>query len=184
MNKKITFFLLIFLTNFCMVEDDAVQPKEITTVANNDPVVMRDITVSDKNENFLGYLVYTEVLAHRLDLISSTGYLYSIKWDGSAGEQYTVFYDGKNCVGTAHLGSEETGLYNKVINQIGEKLFTPKLKNGEINYIIIDVQSKLNNASCTNFEYSNVELIEAIEISYEDAGIPEKIIPPITLTVE
>lgn len=138
-------------------------------------------TVSDQN-NELGKILSADL--ESMFVISTTGYIYQLKWDGSIKILDPIGYSGADCTGTAYynIGISEGVLNGKSIIFDGTNYFIPKSSNAdgsayfdkvnEINY-----QSYFEAGTCTNYSDSSY-LIELQETTKSIVGLPNTITPP------
>jgi len=120
-------------------------------------------------------------------MYSSTGYIYSLGWNGNIKTLNIVFFSGANCTGTAYIieadnsSNSKTVFYSKYLN----KYYVPKTINADgtayasATPVTTNSYDK-NDGSVVNYTQTSVS-IELVETTKALVGIPATITPPLTI---
>ena len=155
--------------------------------ANFDAIFEKKGMLIDNNDQILGQVV--NALESGITVISSSGYMYKVNWDGSIGSAWfpsTWYYTSSDCTGTAYAYCYDN-YYGKVLfyHNTQDKFYIPGDvdTDGTIGCDSITYSSNrydYGTGSC-NTNSSNMEAVAIQEISQTDAGIPATITPPLTI---
>lgn len=176
--------------------------KSADSAANGNTVVVSSIQVKDSATTplTLGYLLSSTPWF--TTIMSSTGYMYAIRWDGNLHQSpetqnmFSLNYTGTNClpanfVGISGGGTNAAKYYGKMVFYDGDatQVLVPKFTNADGTAVIYtglaiigSTRSLSSPGTCNNFGGSMTNGIELKYITKTAAGIPSTITAPIQLS--
>ena len=145
-------------------------------------VIVSDIKATDNQGQDLGIVLSAD--EYILVVFSPKGHIYWLQWDGKLRTTENFGYSGDNCTGDTFLftTAEMAALTMSPIAVFYDLQSDRLMEPAETTSSPHDIRSYSQNSSlCTASIVAGVLCYEAREITHEAAGIPNVIVPPITL---